>query len=251
MHDRLVNQEECRAKGCTDRILKKLLQSKKDKLLNYQSIKNTCLEFFGSCYGLSNLLTSGISIAYALGLPKAPYAVFDSVGGTSWGAAALSLYPAIRFAAADAESHTVSSQQIDRTSEHPLQIQNVASENQNDSKPEISTVLFIAGDSDEDTVKKVQLTARQWRVSKDHFYNDILKTASDCMLIVNTFEAVLDTYQIIPRSPDEAWIRPLVKFTLNCGFFALGYLANAQELRNTVISYDGENQKEVGKKLTV
>ncbi|HSW68572.1 MAG TPA: hypothetical protein VLI69_00240 [Gammaproteobacteria bacterium] len=243
MQDRLVEPNGQSKGGCTDRILKKLLRSKKDKLLHYQSIKNTCLEFFGSCYGLSNLLTSGINIAYALGAPKVPYAVFNSVGGTSWGAAVISFPFAVVFALADAESHTASSKQIDRAAETPpLQIQIPENKNREYPKPD-AKILFISGDSDEDAVKTIELTERQWRISIYHFLNDILKTASDCMLIVNILEAVLDSCNIIPPASEKDWIRPAVKFTLNCGFFALGYFANAQELRNTVISYDGENQE--------
>lgn len=238
------------------------------KLAFCQNASNTIRETLGAWYGMSNLITSVVNAATSVGMPKVPYGVFKSVAGASYGAAALTLYHAIRFGRADAEAHAVSNKQIDRSvaskpressddSERKATIQDgpytAVEQTTTEEKGCCSgsdknvVVTFPPDEAGKDPITVV-LTPRQWQVTKDHYYNDVFKDISDYMFFVNTAEAVLTYFNAIPDYPQDDWVRPVAKMTLNVGFFAFVSFARALDLKSTAIALAGETEEEAAEK---
>lgn len=242
-------EEERKPRGCTDRLLLKLLNIKHEKLIHYQSYNNLCREFLGAFYGINNAMTSVVEMAYSLGLPTVPGNFFKSVGGVSWGAGVLAFWPALKFGFADAESHTATSQKIVESSNNHHQHSLLPSTHAADSVSQVNDQysIEIKKENDED-YDQYHVPAAKWKTSKYHYYNDVFKTMSDYMLYYNTIEYVLDYCEVLPHYSQEDWVRPAVRVLFNCGIFAVAVFANGQECKNTVISM-GE-KKEDNKAMT-
>lgn len=223
-------------KSCSERLWDKLLSS--PNLLSYQSTNNKCREFLSACYTSSVLLTE---TAIATGLADLTifpsFYVFNPIFlGASWGGALLSLPLAAYFAYADAQSHTVTSEQI-CSSELSIEL---AAAKEEASPKSFDIDLEKGEQKPEDLVslngKPLGITRSEWNTSIAHLFNDTFKTMNDYLVYIKGAEEILNPYQFIPPAI-RTYAVPAIKGVYYAGLFAAGLLGNAQEFKNTVISF--------------